>query len=122
MPLNPQVTLHEFDNWTVYFIGPINPLARRLGARYIITMTKYLTRWGGAEPVVDCSMETVGFAWYIIFEPRVYPLRANKERYIDGTTLDLVTWLYELVQKCSCISMVEFVAQKMQCVAYLKLI
>jgi hypothetical protein len=44
MPLRPQVTLQVFKKWAIYFVGPINPLAKRSGARYSITMTEYLTR------------------------------------------------------------------------------
>jgi hypothetical protein len=39
MPLKPQVTLKVFGKWVVDFAGPINPLVRRSGARYIITVT-----------------------------------------------------------------------------------
>lgn len=45
MPLVPQVTLGTFDKWVVDFVGPITPTTKRSGARYIITVTNYLTRW-----------------------------------------------------------------------------
>jgi hypothetical protein len=39
MSLRPRVTLKIFDKWEVDFVGPINPLERRSGSKYIITMT-----------------------------------------------------------------------------------
>jgi hypothetical protein len=36
-------------------VGPINPPGKRTGARYIITMNKYLTRWAEARTIKDCS-------------------------------------------------------------------
>jgi hypothetical protein len=58
MSLRPQVTIQEFDKWEIDFMGPIKPLAKRTGERYIITMTKYLTRWAEAALVKYCSIET----------------------------------------------------------------
>jgi hypothetical protein len=55
MSLRLQVTLKVFDKWEVDFVGPINPPARRSRARYLITMTKYLTRWVEAVPVKYCN-------------------------------------------------------------------
>ena len=54
----PQVTLQPFDKWVVEFVGPINPLGKRMGARYIITTIDYLTRWAEAAPIVDCTAAT----------------------------------------------------------------
>jgi hypothetical protein len=55
MSLMPQVPLQVFDKWVVDFIGPINPPETRSGARYVIIVTKYLTRWEEATLVNDCN-------------------------------------------------------------------
>jgi transposase InsO family protein len=58
MPLAPQMTLQAFEKWAIDFVGPINPLGNHTGTRYIITATKYLTKWVEAREVKDCSENT----------------------------------------------------------------
>jgi hypothetical protein len=52
------VTLQAFEKWAIKFVGPINPLAKIIGARYIIIMMEYLKIWAEIAPVKDCSAET----------------------------------------------------------------
>ena len=57
MPLisiNPSLT---FEIWAIDFIGPFPILAKRSGARYIITTVEYATKWEEVEPVDTCSSE-----------------------------------------------------------------
>ena len=41
------------------FVGPIQPPGKKKGAQYIITAAKYLTRWVEAQPVKECTGETI---------------------------------------------------------------
>ena len=59
IPLKPQVTLQVFAKWDIDFVGRINPPTRRSRERYIITSTKYLTRWVEAKTIKYCSAEIV---------------------------------------------------------------
>jgi len=49
---------HSFEKWPIDFIGPIQPPRKKIGARYIITVTEYLTRWAEVQPVKDCTGAT----------------------------------------------------------------
>ena len=65
MPLVSQVNLQDFEKWEIYFVGPIDPPGKKMGACYIITMTYYLTRWDEAALVKDCTTVTTAlFLFY----------------------------------------------------------
>jgi transposase InsO family protein len=80
-------------------VGPINPLEKRTGARYIITTTKYLTRWEEAAPVKDCSTETT---LHFLFEqvitqfgcPRV--LMSDQGTHFINSTIRVMTEKFEV--------------------------
>jgi transposase InsO family protein len=44
--------------WAIDFVGPTNPPGKHTGARYIITATKYLTRWDEARQIKDYNATT----------------------------------------------------------------
>jgi hypothetical protein len=46
-------------------VEPINPPGKHIGARYIITMIEYLTRWAEERELKDCSATT---AVHFIFD------------------------------------------------------
>jgi hypothetical protein len=52
------MTLQAFEKWAIDFMGPIKPPEKCTGERYIITVTKYLTRWAEARAFKDYSATT----------------------------------------------------------------
>jgi transposase InsO family protein len=55
------MNLQAFEKWSINFVGPINPPGKHTrSTRYIITVTKYLTRWAEARVVKDSSATTTG--------------------------------------------------------------
>jgi hypothetical protein len=81
------------------FLGPNNPPTKRTGARYIIIMKKYLTRWAEAVPVKDCSAETTT---HFIFEqvitrfgcPRI--LMSDQGTHFIKNTISAMTKEFEV--------------------------
>ena len=49
----------SIGNLAMDFVKPINPPTERIGARYIINVTYYLTTLAKIEPIKDCSMEKI---------------------------------------------------------------
>jgi hypothetical protein len=77
------MTLKSFEKWAIYFVGPINPPGKRTGERYIITATKYLTRWVEARAVKDYSETT---AVHFIFDDIITRFRCPKILMSDQGT------------------------------------
>ena len=104
MPLGPQVTLQVFDKWEIDFVGPINSPARRSRARYIITVTEYLTRWVEAAPVKDFTAETTT---HFLFQkvitrfgcPRI--LMSDQGTHFINSTIKAMTEEFEVYHKKS---------------------
>ena len=46
-----------FEIWAIDFIGPFPIREKRIGARYIIIVVEYVTKWEEVEPVDTCSSE-----------------------------------------------------------------
>jgi transposase InsO family protein len=80
-------------------VGPTNPPTKRIGERYIIIVTKYLTRWVEVTPVKDCNAETTS---HFLFEqvitrfgcPRV--LMSDQGTHFINNTINAMTEEFEV--------------------------
>ena len=57
MPLLPIIPSLTFETWTIDFIVPFPKQGKRKGARYIITVVEYVTKWAEADSVHSCTKE-----------------------------------------------------------------
>ena len=64
MPLCPILTSSAFSKWGIDFIGPINPLAHRTKAQYIIVAIDYLTKWVEAKATQKNDAQTIACFLY----------------------------------------------------------
>jgi hypothetical protein len=96
--------LQVLDKWAIDFVGPINPPAKRSGARYIMTVIEYLTRWAEAAPVKYCSAETTT---HFLFEkvitrfgcPRI--LMSDQGTHFINNTIKAMTEEFEVYHQKS---------------------
>lgn len=49
------MTLQPFEKWAIDFVVRIKPQGK-MGVRYIITTTEYLTGWVEAQSIKDCMV------------------------------------------------------------------
>ena len=59
------MALKSFEKLGIDFVGPINPLRKKTGARYIIISTDYVTIWVEVKADKDCNADTT---MHFIFE------------------------------------------------------
>jgi hypothetical protein len=96
MLLRPQVTLQAFAKCEIYFVGPINPLPKRTGARYIITAMEYLTRWVEAALIKDYSTETTA---HFLFEQVITRFRCPRFFMSDQGTHFINITIYMMLKE-----------------------
>jgi hypothetical protein len=98
IPLSPQLTLQAFEKWDIYFVGPINPPGKHIGARYIIIVTEYLTRWIEAREVKYYSENIVAhFIFDIITRfgcPKI--LMSDQGAHFINKTIEALTQEFEV--------------------------
>eukprot|EP00253_Pinus_taeda_P015912 PITA_15912 len=73
--------------------GLIQPPGKKMGARYIITVTKYLTRWAKAQPVKDCiGVATTKFLFEYVLTRFVFPkiLMSDRVTHFLNETINVL--------------------------------
>jgi hypothetical protein len=57
IPLSSVNSNRAFEIWVIDFVGPFPQREKRTGAKYIITVVEYMTKWEEVEPVESCTKE-----------------------------------------------------------------
>eukprot|EP00253_Pinus_taeda_P003520 PITA_03520 len=76
----------------------IQPLGRKTGVQYIITVTKYLTRWEKVQPVKDCTAATtLKFLFeYVLTQFGSHKILMSDRELADRETLE--EWHTQLME------------------------
>lgn len=103
MPLIPKVTLQAFDKWAIEFVGPISPLEKRTGERYIIIATDYLTIWVKVKPIKDCSAENTAnlIFEYILSRFGCLKILMSTKTYFLNKTIEALTKEFQVYHQKS---------------------
>ena len=81
MPLRPMMGARAFAKWGIDFVGPINPLAHRTRAQYIIVATDYLTKWVEAKATTKNDARTTSwFLYEYVFTRYGLPIEIVSDR------------------------------------------
>jgi len=83
LPLHSVISLQIFEKWEIDFIGMINLPVHRTQARYIITVTEYVTRWAEVALVKECIADTTA---RFIFENIISRFEFPKSLISDQVT------------------------------------
>ena len=94
--VNPSLT---FEIWAIGFTGPFPIPVKRIGARYIITAFKYVTKWAEAEPVNTCSSEIAAkFIYENIITRFGCPLTliSDQGTHFINKTIKILTYQFQI--------------------------
>jgi len=83
--------LQPFKKWAIDFVGPIQPLGKKRGVRYIIIATEYLTRWEEAQLVKDYNGATLAnflFEYVLTRFGYLKLLMSDQAKYFHNETIN----------------------------------
>lgn len=87
--------LQAFDKLAIDSFFPIDPPRNKIGACYIISAIDYVTGWAEANPVKDCSAETI---LHFIFEKILTPFGCPKILMSDRGTHFMNEMIEDLIK------------------------
>ena len=69
MPLQPMMGARAFAKWGIDFVRPIDSLAHKTHAQYIIVATNYVTKWVEAKAPQNNDAHTIAkFLYEYVFK------------------------------------------------------